>query len=55
MISQVQFGSQAMTVNKQAMPENVKYDGPGEVEVSGSQNNFAANSSKPLPKPGFNS
>ena len=55
MISQAQFGSQAMTISKQAMPEKVKYDGPGEVEVSGSQNRFAANSNKPLPKPGFNS
>jgi hypothetical protein len=55
MISQAQFGNQAMTVSKQAMPEKVKYDGPGEVEVSGSQNMFAANSNKPLPKPGFNS
>lgn len=55
MISQTQFGNQAMTVSKQAMPEKVKYDGPGEVEVSGNQNMFAANSNKPLPKPGFNS
>jgi hypothetical protein len=55
MISQAQFGSQAMTASKQAMPENTKYDGPGGLENSGSQNNFAANSNKPLPKPGFNS
>ena len=55
MISQTQFGSQAMTASKQAMPETVKYDGPGELETSGNQNKFAANSSKPLPKPGFNS
>jgi hypothetical protein len=55
MISQVQFGSQAMTISKQAMPEKVKYDGPGEIEASGIQNKFAANSNKPLPKPGFDS
>ena len=55
MISQTQFGSQAMTINKQAMPENVKFDGPGELETSGMQNKLAANSNKPLPKPGFNS
>jgi hypothetical protein len=55
MISQTQFGSQAMTASKQAMPESVKYDGPGEIKVSGSQNMLAANSNKPLPKPGFDS
>jgi len=55
MISQTQFGSQAMTASKQAMPENVKYNGPGEIKVSGSQNMLAANSNKPLPKPGFDS
>ena len=55
MISQLQFGRQAMTVSKQAMPESVKYNGPGELEISGNQNKFAANSNKPLPKPGFNS
>lgn len=55
MISQTQFGNQAMTASKQAMPESVKYNGPGEIKISGLQNNFAANSNKPLPKPGFNS
>jgi hypothetical protein len=50
MISQAQFGSQAMSISKQAMPENVKYDGPGELEGFGNQNKFAANSNKPLPK-----
>jgi hypothetical protein len=53
MISQVQFGSQSMTANKQAMPENTKYDGPSGISISGGENNFAANSSTSLPKPGF--
>jgi hypothetical protein len=52
MISQTQFGTQAMTSIKQAMPENPKYDGPGGLEIPGTQNEFAANSYKPLPKPG---
>jgi hypothetical protein len=55
MISQPQFGNQAMTANKQAMPESTKFDGPASVEVSGAQNSMAANSNKPLPKPGFSS
>lgn len=55
MISKVQFGSQAMTMSKQAMPEMVKFDGPASVNVSGAQNSMAANSNKPLPKPGFSS
>ena len=55
MISQVQFGTQAMTASKQAMPENPKYTGPGELAISGTQNKFAANAYAPLPKPGFNS
>ena len=53
MLSQVQMGS--ITKSKQAMPENTKYDGPGGLEVSGNDNKFAANSSKSLPKPGFDS
>jgi hypothetical protein len=55
MISKVQFGSQAMTMNKQAMPESTKFDGPAGVETSGAQNSMAANSNRPLPKPGFSS
>jgi hypothetical protein len=55
MISKVQFGGQAMTANKQAMPESIKFDGPASVEVSSAQNSMAANSNKPLPKPGFSS
>ena len=55
MISQTEFGSQAMTVSKQAMPETKKFDGPGGLEISGAQNKFAANFRTPLPKPGFNS
>jgi hypothetical protein len=53
MISQVQFGQQSMTANKQAMPESGKFDGPEGVNTSGSQNHFAANSNTSLPKPGF--
>ena len=62
MLSQVQMGSvikmrsqNSITQNKQAMPESVRYDGPGGLEISGSSNIFAANSSAPLPKPGFSS
>lgn len=56
MISQAEFGNTSntsMTISKSAMPEDSRYDGPGELEVSESQNKFAANSNKPLPKPGF--
>ena len=53
MLSQVQMNS--ITKSKQAMPENVKYDGPGSLEISGSQNMFAAHSNTPLPKPGVSS
>ena len=55
MISQPQLGSQAMTANKQAMPEKDKFDGPAGLDSSGAQNKFAANSSSSLPKPGFSS
>ena len=55
MLSNPQFGSQSMTQSKQAMPETGKFDGPAGLESSGSENKFAANSTKPLPKPGFNS
>lgn len=55
MISTVQFGSQAMAINKQAMPEVKKFDGPSGLNISGAQNMMAANSNKPLPKPGFGS
>jgi len=44
-----------MTQSKQAMPESGKFDGPAGLDSSGSQNKFAANTSKPLPKPGFSS
>lgn len=53
MLSEVQMGS--ITKDKQAMPENNKFDGPGGLDVSGSGNKFAANSSSPLAKPGFGS
>lgn len=55
MISTTQFSDQAMTKNKQAMPEKLKFDGPGSIPVSSAQDKMAANSSKPLPKPGFDS
>ena len=62
MLSQVQMGSAvkmnsqpSITQNKQAMPENLKFNGPGGLEVSGQQNKFAANNSMSLPKPGFSS
>lgn len=55
MISQSQFGGNSITANKQAMPESTKYDGPGGLNSSGSQNKFAANANTSLPKPGFNS
>ena len=55
MISQPQFGSQAMTVNKQAMPEKGKFDGPAGINTSGAQDKFAANSNTSLAKPGFSS
>ena len=53
MLSQVQMGS--ITKNKQAMPENTKYDGPGGLEISGNENKFAAHSNTPLPTPGVSS
>ena len=62
MLSQVQMGSvikmrsqNSITKNKQAMPESLKFNGPGGLEISGSQNRFAANSGTFLPKPGFSS
>jgi hypothetical protein len=56
MISNSQFGGQPnITANKQAMPENPKYDGPAGLDTSGSDNKFAANNSQPLAKPGFSS
>jgi len=53
MISQAEFGNQAMTASKEAMPESTKFDGPGGIKTSESQNKFAANSGTSLPKPGF--
>ena len=56
MLSQPQFGSKpAITANKQAMPENDRYDGPAGLDTPGSDNKFAANSTSSLPKPGFSS
>ena len=37
------------------MPENDRYDGPGGLETSSSEDKFAANSNSSLPKPGFSS
>lgn len=53
MLSQVQMGS--LTENKQAIAESPKFDGPAGLEVSGSENRFAANDGMHLPKPGFSS
>lgn len=56
MLSNPQFGgSEAITANKQAMPENDKYDGPAGLETSNGDDKFAANSHSSLPKPGFSS
>jgi hypothetical protein len=55
MISQNEFGSESITTSKQAMPEKNKFDGPGGLDVSSSDNKFAANSTSSLPKPGFSS
>jgi hypothetical protein len=55
MISTEQFGHQALTASKQAMPETIKFDGPGGLKISAEQDKMAANSNKPLPKPGFDS
>jgi hypothetical protein len=55
MISQPQFGQQSMTASKQAMPEMKKFDGPAGLTVSSAQNMTAANSNKPIAKPGFTS
>ena len=52
MLSEAQ---QSITLNKQAMPENDKYDGSAGLEISSEENKFAANSTKALPKPGFDS
>lgn len=53
MISQPEFGQQAMTATKQAMPEADKFDGPAGISTSGASNKFAANQSQPIAKPGF--
>ena len=55
MLSQAQLGDAAMTQKKQAMPEQGKFDGPAGIDTPGGENNYAANSTKPLPKPGFSS
>lgn len=55
MLSQVQLGGAAMSADKQAMPEKDKFDGPGGLNSSGSDNKFAANANSSLPKPGFSS
>jgi hypothetical protein len=52
MLSEAQ---QSITLSKQAMPENDKYDGPGGLKISDEEDKFAANSTKALPKPGFDS
>jgi len=52
MISQPQFGANSMTANKQAMPEANTFDGPSGINIPGGENNYAAHSNTPLPKPG---
>jgi hypothetical protein len=52
MLSEAQ---QSITLSKQAMPENEKYDGPGGLAISNEEDKFAANYAKALPKPGFDS
>ena len=56
MNSQAQFGNtshSSTTVTKSAMPESQKFDGPAGINTPGVQDKFAANSGKPLAKPGF--
>jgi hypothetical protein len=53
MLSESQFSNQSMTVSKEAMPEKVKYDGPGELSIAGNPNKFAAHINMSIPKPGF--
>lgn len=50
MLSQAQANSTGS-----AMPETEKFDGPKALKTSSAQDKFAANSFKPLPKPGFSS
>jgi len=54
MISQVQFGAQAMTASKQAMPESSKFDGPGAGNISGADNRFSPHANMPLANSGSN-
>mgnify|MGYP006297166869 CR=1 FL=1 len=51
-LSNPQFRDQSMT-KKGAMPIKEKFNGPDTLPESNEQNKFAANSSMPLPKPGF--
>ena len=54
MLSKPQFGSNpALTEDKQAMPENTRFDGPAGLETSSKENEFAANLNEHLAKPGF--
>jgi hypothetical protein len=52
MLSEAQ---QSITLSKEAMPEDREFDGPGGLEVSNEEDKFAANYTKALPKPGFDS
>jgi hypothetical protein len=52
MLSEAQ---QSITLSKEAMPEDREFDGPGSLEISGEENKFAANYTKPLPKNGVSS
>ena len=56
MISQAEFGNTSdnpLTLNKSALKENPKYDGPGELKISNEQDRFSPNHNIRLAKPGF--
>lgn len=48
MISNSEFGQNAMTASKQAMPESGKYDGPSGISTPGGENSFAAHVTSPI-------
>lgn len=56
MISQAEFGNASnnpVTLNKSAVAENPKYDGPGGLKYSDADNKFSPTNNVRLPKPGF--
>lgn len=54
-LSKLQFTPPSLTsVTKQgAMPMDTRFNGPEPLKPSASQNMLAANSGRPIPKPGF--